>query len=259
MGRRVLAKALGVAVSLGLTTLGATMLGDPGPGDRIVALYGELKTAQRVAIVVPGADSRARNFYRRAGKTYGSPAGGAKAVLEEARRVDPSARLAVLAWLGYDSPPTIGWRSLTDGAAVAGAAELRRAVAELRARNGTAPITLLCHSYGSVVCAKALPGLPVDDVVVYGSPGLGVSRASQLGSAARLWAGRASDDWIRFVPPIRIAGVGFGTDPTDPRFGARVFDAGDGGHGDYLKPSGISLRNITLIVLGRHGEVTRAR
>ncbi len=257
MSRRML-KTLGAAV-FGLATLGATYLAMPGPGDRMVATYGDLETAQRVAIVVPGADTTAANFHTHGGKPYSAPGGAARAVIAEARRIDPGARLAVIAWLGYDSPRTVAWGAITDGPAAAGAAELRRTVAGGRARPGDAPVTLLCHSYGSVLCAKALPGLPVEDVVVYGSPGLGVSRAAELGSTARLWAGRAADDWMRYVPSVRIAGIGFGTDPTHPQFGARVFETGTGGHSDYLKPYGVSLRNITLIALGRHHEVTRVR
>jgi hypothetical protein len=33
-------------------------------------------------------------------------------------------------------------------------------------------------------------------------------------------------------------------------FGARLFDAGPGGHSDYLKPGSVSLRNLARIVAG---------
>ncbi len=230
---------------------------DRGRGDRIVEVYGaDLATARHVAIIVPGADTTAATFETHGGKPYSAPGGGARALVAEARRLDPAARLAVVAWLGYDTPRTLSLRAATDGAAVAGAPELRRTVAAVRSATG-APISLLCHSYGSVLCAKALPGLPVADVAVFGSPGLGVARAAELRSPARLWAGRARGDWVRFVPSVRIGPLGFGADPTAPAFGARVFAAGSGGHGDYLKPGGVALRNLALIALGRGGEVTR--
>jgi hypothetical protein len=172
--------------------------------------------------------------------------------------VDPKARLAVIAWLGYDSPRTPSLGEATDGAATGGAEALRRTVARVRGRT-RAPVTLLCHSYGSVVCAKALPGLPVSDVAVFGSPGLEVERASDLGSAARLWAGRGAADWVRFVPPVKIGPLGFGPDPVTPSFGARIFAAGPGGHSDYFRPGSRSLRNLALITLGRASEVEVAR
>jgi hypothetical protein len=49
--------------------------------------------------------------------------------------------------------------------------------------------------------------------------------------------------------------VGFGDDPIDPAFGARLFDAGKGGHSDYLRTGDTALRNLALIALGRGDEV----
>ncbi|GAA2863283.1 hypothetical protein [Nonomuraea rubra] len=39
-------------------------------------------------------------------------------------------------------------------------------------------------------------------------------------------------------------------------YGARRFETGTGGHSDYYTPGTPSLRNLTLIALGRHQEVT---
>ncbi|WP_187282314.1 hypothetical protein [Streptomyces sp. wa22] len=43
------------------------------------------------------------------------------------------------------------------------------------------------------------------------------------------------------------------TDPVSPEFGAKVFDAGDAGHSDYLGPGSVSLRSIAGIVAGTAG------
>jgi hypothetical protein len=94
-------------------------------------------------------------------------------------------------------------------------------------------------------------------MAVFGGPGLTVSSASALHTRARLWAGRASGDWTRCVPDVRVLGTGFGADPAAPGFGARRFAAGGGGHGDYLSPGGVSLRDRALIALGRTAEVAR--
>ncbi|MFI6511766.1 alpha/beta hydrolase [Streptosporangium sp. NPDC050855] len=223
------------------------------PGDRIIKVYGDLRTAEHVAVVVPGSDTTAATFDGGRAKPYSTPGGGARAVLAEARALAPGARLAVVAWLGYDSPATVSLAVLTGGAAERGASDLRRYVTEtLRGKR----VSLLCHSYGSVVCAKAAPGSGVADVAVVGSPGLGVSPAAGMGGA-RLWAGSGGGDWMRKVPKTRIGPLGFGPDPVGPAFGARTFAAGAAGHSDYFAPGGVSLRNLTLIALGRTGEVTR--
>ncbi|MFC7383188.1 alpha/beta hydrolase [Sphaerisporangium rhizosphaerae] len=235
--------------------LGVLILLTPTPDDRRVTVFGDLATADRVAVIVPGADVTRATFDGGRRKAYSTPGGAARALVAQVRALDPAARPAVIAWLGYDSPRAVSLAAATDAVAEEGAGELRRAVARVRSIT-SAPVTLLCHSYGSVVCAKALPGLPVADVAVFGSPGLGVSRARDLGARARLWAGRGGDDWMRFVPPVRIGHLGFGADPARPSFGALLFAAGTAGHSDYFQPGGVSLRNLALITLGRASEVS---
>ncbi|GAA3805022.1 hypothetical protein GCM10022226_26150 [Sphaerisporangium flaviroseum] len=218
------------AVSLAGVVGGLTLL-TPAPRDRMIQVFGDLVTADRVAVVVPGSDVTRATFDGGRRKPHSTPAGAARTLMAEAHAIHPAARPAVIAWLGYDSPRTFSLAVATQDAATEGAESLRRTVAEIRGRT-RAPVTLLCHSYGSVVCAKALRGLPVDDVAVVGSPGLGVAHASDLGSPARLWAGRGAKDWMRFVPSVRFGTLGFGADPVRPSFGARIIAAGPGGHSD---------------------------
>ncbi|GAA3926211.1 alpha/beta hydrolase family protein [Actinomadura viridis] len=232
---------------------------DPRGHGRAVEVVGDLARAHRVAVVVPGADGLLTNF-----DSWKWAGGGARALHRQAAATSPGTRLAVVAWLGYDSPSTRSPAVLTGGRAEDGARGLTRFLTGLHRVNGGAGIALLCHSYGSVVCAKAAPRLgrlPVDAIALYGSPGVGVRRASALASgrspAARIWAGRSSGDWTRFVPKVRVAGLGHGHDPAAPSFGALRFDAGSGPHSAYLRPGSRSLRNLTLIALGRDSEVTR--
>ncbi len=215
-------------------------------------VIGDLATARRVAILVPGADTTLTTFFSRG---PASPGGGAAALAAEARRLEPGAHLAVIAWLGYPTPATLSPAILTSADAEAGAPSLRALVAAL-ARHGD-QVALLCHSYGSVVCGLAAPRLPVTDIAVFGSPGMDASSASSLGTGARVWAGRASSDLIRFVPHIRLFGLSFGADPMSPAFGARAFATGDGGHSAYLSPGSVSLRNLACIALGDPAAVTR--
>ncbi|GAA1596073.1 alpha/beta hydrolase family protein [Actinomadura kijaniata] len=219
---------------------------------RVVEVLGDLERADRVAVVVPGADGNLVNF--------DSPkwaGGGARALADQARRAAPGVRLAVVAWLGYASPSTRGPVVLTAGRADDGARELRRLVAGIHAVNARAKVGLLCHSYGSVVCGRAAPDLPVDEIALFGSPGTTAGSAAGLRTAARVWAGRSEGDWMTYVPKVRALGIGFGRDPVSPAFGAVRFDAGTGPHSGYLRAGSTALRNLTLIALGRDAEVRR--
>jgi hypothetical protein len=217
---------------------------------RAVEVVGDLASARRVAVLVPGAGTTLATFDSRG---PASPGGGARALYAQAERDSPGARLAVIAWLGYATPSVTSPAVLTTTRADQGARALRPLVSWLDA--GGDDVALLCHSYGTVVCGRAAGNLGVTDLAVFGSPGMAVSSAAVLRGGARLWAGRASGDWIRFVPNVHILGAGFGADPAAPSFGARRFAAGTGGHGDYLKPGGVSLRNLALIALGRTSQV----
>jgi hypothetical protein len=208
-------------------------------------VIGDLATATRVAILVPGSDTTLSTFFSRG---PASPGGGAVALADEARRLQPGARLAVIAWLGYQAPATLSTQVATSGDAEAGALALRPLVGAL-ARHGD-QVALLCHSYGSVVCGLAAPRLPATDIAVFGSPGMDASSVATLGARARVWAGRGSGDWIRFVPHVRLLGLGFGSDPVSPGFGARIFAAGASGHSGYLRPGSVSLRSLAEIALG---------
>jgi hypothetical protein len=231
-----------------------------------VEVLGDLAHADRVAVLVPGSDTTLDTYHRfRAGAT---------ALMDEA--TTGSRGTAVVAWLGYETPRTISTAVLTTGRAESAAPRLEAFVAELRRLVGQdARISLICHSYGSVVCAGAAKDSDrqgariegesrVDDLVLVGSPGTGTGAdsAAALDTSARVWAARGADDWIADVPHTRAdlfgTTVGFGTDPVSPAFGARVFAAGDGGHSDYFRPGTVSLDNLARIVRGDISEVTRA-
>jgi hypothetical protein len=217
-----------------------------------VEVVGNLARARRVAILVPGSDTSLTTFGSRG---TASPEGAARALAAEVRRLDPGASLAVIAWLGYATPSTFSPGVLTSGDAGQGAAALRPLVDDL-ARHGR-QVALLCHSYGSVVCGRAAPHLPVTDIAAFGSPGMDAASVRALHSTARVWAGRGSGDWIGDVPHTQLLGLGFGRDPVSPAFGARLFDCGSGGHSGYFQPGSVALRNLALIALGRPAGVSR--
>src|SRR5579863_3402375 len=192
-------------------------------GQGVAAMViGNLATATRVAILVPGSDTTLATFFSRGAS---SPGGGAEALAAEARSLEPGARLAIIAWLGYPAPAMLSPAVMTSGDAGQGAQALRPLVIALAGHGDQ--VALLCHSYGSVVCGLAAPHLPVTDIAVFGSPGMDASSAASLDTKARVWAGRDSDDPVRFVPHIQVFGLGFGADPMSPSFGARIFATGD--------------------------------
>ncbi|GAA3500494.1 hypothetical protein GCM10019016_076000 [Streptomyces prasinosporus] len=225
-----------------------------GPG-LVTEVLGDLARADRVAVLVPGSDTGI--------DTYGRFRAAALALHERlARQAPPGTRTAVVAWLGYETPGTVGTAVATTGRAERAAPGLRELVRDLRTVAGRrARVSLLCHSYGSVVCARAAAGLDVDDIALVGSPGTGAGTAAGLRARARIWAARGAGDWVEHVPHLAVdlfgTTVGFGADPVSPAFGARVFAAGDGGHSDYFDPGSASLANLTRIVLGETGAVTR--
>ncbi|MFB6817172.1 alpha/beta hydrolase [Streptomyces sp. NPDC056347] len=214
---------------------------DGRDGGRSAEVYGDLARAERIAVLVPGAGIDLDHYWRLRD--------GSRALLHEL-----GGRTAVIAWLGYRTPSTVSRDALTPARATEAAPGLTAFVDELKRLKPAARTTLLCHSYGSVVCARAAHGLRVADIVLYGSPGTGYPDAAALRTGATVWAGRARDDWIADVPHVRLRlpflEVGFGTDPVSPGFGARTFAAGDGGHSDYLRAGSEPLRNIARIVAG---------
>ncbi|MEW2488996.1 alpha/beta hydrolase [Streptomyces sp. NPDC048411] len=214
---------------------------DGREGGRGVEVFGDLSTARRIAVLVPGAGINVDKYWR-------LRAGGV------ALQRELGEGSAVIGWLGYATPATVSPEAVTSGLAEHAAPELRAFLGELKKSKPSARITLLCHSYGSIVCAKAASGLEVAGIVLYGSPGTGARSVAALHTPATVWAGRGGSDWIADVPheQLRLPFVtlGFGTDPVSPGFGARHCAAGDGGHSDYLKPGSLSLKNLARIVSG---------
>lgn len=219
-----------------------------GCGDgRLVTVLGDIAGADHIAILVPGMGSDLGNV--------GSLVERAAAIEREmARRARRGERVAVIAWLGYNAPDgspfgvvDVARRS----AARRGAFWLLRDVDLVRT---IAPagvhLTVIGHSYGSLLVGEAMRvpavGLDVEDVIVAGSPGMGVQHRGQLGQrSTRVWATSLWRD------PVRVAPA-HGADPARPWFGARRLPAaGVSGHGGYFDDGTGSLTAIALVAVGR--------
>ncbi|WP_371496896.1 alpha/beta hydrolase family protein [Kitasatospora sp. NBC_00374] len=233
---------------------------DPRGRGLVSEVYGDLATAQRVSVLVPGSDADLGHFDQ-AVDPLRSPAGMARALLAEEHRQAPGTRTAVIAWTGYVTPSGLGPDAVTARLADVAAPRLVRLLAGLKVTSHPAgPPALFCHSYGSVVCGTAAPrideGSPTD-VVVFGSPGMGVESATELGRGVEVWATRNRSDWIGNVPYLEVGGLGHGADPTSTAFGAMdVSSTGAEGHNGYFAQGTASLHNFGAIALGHYDSVS---
>ncbi|MFJ6940827.1 alpha/beta hydrolase [Streptomyces sp. NPDC101132] len=230
---------------------------DPTGGGLVAEVFGDLDTARRVSVVVPGVDTDVLTF-ERTQRRYSAPVGMAEALYDAERAAAPAGDTAVIAWAGYTTPAGVGVDAATGHLAAQGAARLAALTAALP---GHSSVALFCHSYGSVVCGVAARHLParVTDIAVAGSPGMRARSAAGLGTAARVWATRDPEDWIGDVPYLEVGGIGHGADPVDPAFGARVLSsAGAKGHTGYFTPGSASLGNFARIGVGSYTSVTCA-
>ncbi|MCM4081415.1 alpha/beta hydrolase [Paractinoplanes hotanensis] len=219
---------------------------DPAGHGRAAEVLGDLGTATRVAVLIPGVDTTLTDFDRGLGGVpRRAPGVQARALHDLLAKRDP--HTAVIAWLGYDAPDGIGLAAATEGRARDGAAALTTFVRDLLPEKH---VTLIGHSYGSIVAGLAAKDLPeVADVVTLGAPGIGVDRAGELGGA-RVWSALAPTDWIRRIPQVRVLGLGLGRRPTSPDFGAYALPTdGVAGHDCYLVPGSSTLRAVAGVVL----------
>jgi pimeloyl-ACP methyl ester carboxylesterase len=227
---------------------------DPDGSGRVAEVFGDLREADRVSVVVPGVDTDLLTF-QRTHRKYAAPVGMAESLYAAERATSPSTRTAVIAWADYTAPSGLGIDSATAMRAEEGAVRLNALV---RALPGSSQVALFCHSYGSVVCGVAAHSLPdrVSDITVAGSPGMRAEKAAQLHTTARVWAMRDADDWIQDVPYLEVGGLGHGADPVSAGFGARVLSAqGAKGHAGYFEPGTASLMNFAEIGVGAYRSV----
>ncbi|MFI9465613.1 alpha/beta hydrolase [Streptomyces xiamenensis] len=247
-----------------------------GPGRAIVA-NGNPDHAHHTAVYVPGTGSdlsSVRGDLTRMDRLW-----------QGSNSLAPGESVSTIMWLGYDAPntavPLDGGRVIPDATdpsyARAAAADLTSFTAGLNEshRGDANHTTLVGHSYGSTVIGAAAQegSLGADDVVVAGSPGMLVTRASELGvRAEHVWAMEADGDIVpdagRFflggdmfdvrrgpyglpVPDVNL----FPPVPSDNHFGAQQMATDTQGHSGYWDEGSGSLENQALVVVGRYDDV----
>ena len=227
---------------------------------------GDVDTATDVAVFVPGLSASVTLGL----KVYDDSMGQLQRRSElEAKRVNPTRRAttAVVTWIGYQAPQ-MGWELLGDNsvaddhAAQRGAARLVPFLQGIgAARDHDAHLTLLGHSYGSTVAGLALrQNTGVDDLVVFGSPGLGTSHLQDLllagGHVYYIEARRdAVGDLGYFgIDPSHLAGVEHASAResavVDPVTGELRSFKEVIGHSSYLVDDSTSQYNMSVVVAG---------
>ncbi|MFE9697603.1 alpha/beta hydrolase [Streptomyces sp. NPDC006270] len=246
-------------------------IGDEGNGRAIVS-FGDPDASQHVSAYVPGLNTALDEEFAK------NDIGRARDTAIGAQGYDVST--ASIVWLGYDAPQLPDRDGVAGYFAVMGTGRAEKGGAAYRDfmdgisvtnRHEDPHMTAIGHSYGSrtVGAAAARPGgIPgVDDIILVGSPGVGVDHAVDLGvGSEHVFVGAAANDPVTKLPSKTQAVVGgigliaggpggayfagdladpgdddlwFGKDPASEAFGARRFPVADGP--PLVSGSGVSL------------------
>lgn len=241
----------GVTVLTGWSRLDRQMIlyDEVGHG-RIGEITGSASVARHLFVYVPGMGSDIWDFDDLVTRRT-------EVVLARASEVVGQGEVAAITWLGYDAPEPFdvlgaAHEALARRGAAALAQFLRDTVAKCRT---DVHVTVLAHSYGSVVAGIAAReyGLDAHELVVLGSPGLGVDTADRLRlfPGGHVWAAQAHDDPVTWVPALEDCHLHLhGPSPTASEFGARVFAVTGTGHSSYFVDD-VSLRALAEIIVGK--------
>ncbi|MBN0046918.1 hypothetical protein JS756_22940 [Streptomyces actuosus] len=202
-------------------------VGLEGNGRAIVA-YGNPDTSKNVSAYVPGLGTKLDSGFAdgTVKRAYYTAKG--------AQKLDPSS--SAIVWLGYDAPQSIDVMTAVD--AERGAPAYNSFMSGISATNENADphVTVIGHSYGSRLVGAATQeagGVPgADDIILVGSPGVGVDKAEDLGvGKGHVWVGAAENDIVTKLPSSKEALAGtmgfFGGGPAGAYLGGEIADLGD--------------------------------
>ncbi|MEV4753521.1 alpha/beta hydrolase [Micromonospora sp. NPDC049559] len=216
---------------------------DPAEGRAVVA-YGDLATAERRAIFVPGMFNNLDKFpgFRQSIERW----------LADGARADAHQRTAMIAWLGYQPPAGVG--GLHTRIAQRAASDLHDFVDGLRRQHPGGETVLVAHSYGTLVGRYAIEhGARFDSVAFLGSPGVGRDLENLLHLPAA-----PGHDRVFWVNASRdpIAWTGW---HAAPQHGVHVDATGGTGHKVATGyAAGDTSKSIGAIIAGRYDQVREA-
>ncbi|MFD7060379.1 alpha/beta hydrolase [Streptomyces sp. NPDC059906] len=202
-------------------------VGLEGSGRAIVA-YGNPDTSKNVAAYVPGLGTKLDSEFAdgTVKRAYYTAMG--------AQKFDASS--SAIVWLGYDAPQSIDVMTVADAERGAPAYNSFMDGISATNENSDTHVTAIGHSYGSRLVGAATQeagGIPgADDVILVGSPGVGVDAAEELGVGKNhVWVGAAENDIVTKLPSKNEALAGtvgfFGGGLAGAYIGGEVADQGD--------------------------------
>ncbi|GIF21666.1 hypothetical protein BJ973_004890 [Actinoplanes tereljensis] len=260
-------------VDKALSGLGAKglLLGVDGSGDgRVVIAVGDPDTARHTGVWVPGLGTT----------MAGNTVDNVKRMVTVNNAADQltlaDGDISTVYWLGYDAPDLNNFSVAGEGRSEQGGPSYLNFMEGVRATHDSGPSHLVAmgHSYGSTVVAEAaLTGrLPVDDIMVQGSPGMHTDSASHLMADPRhVWAGSAGNDpvsetsnvtkYTQFVPIVgpfigNAYDDGHDISPHEPEFGANQYTVDTSGHTHYWEPNSESVKNQGRILAGQYSRAS---
>ncbi|MFI6151544.1 alpha/beta hydrolase [Kitasatospora sp. NPDC051170] len=206
-------------------------------------------TADNVVTFVPGTTSRFA--------TAGGDVDKADEMVKAARAADGGKTTAAIAWVGYDAPQSLP-EAVADSYAENAEKDLARFQNGLRTTHEGGPShnTIMGHSYGTVAVGFTMRDhkLPVDDVILVGSPGVGVDHARDLNiDPSHVYVARGSEDTLMHYAPA--TSLLFGLDPMDTGFGAHHLQAGDSDHSHYWVPRKVAVQEFGKVIAGTPGAL----
>ena len=254
--------------------IGLLTLQNDGRRVKAAVCQGDVDHAQNIATLVPGigttVDGDLDKYVRESGNLRQSAA--------EQGNI-PVSNVATIAWLGYDAPggpdDPDNWRDIASPKlAEAGAERLAGFMTGVQASReygaGDAHMTLLGHSYGSSTSGKAATLVKdgvIDDLVMFGSPGMGTYDPSDLhvDEDHRWVSGVPYGDSVQGLGRFKFFGLGgLGKNPMDEdstfkhlsgdATGYEGYDndarTGFANHDVYLKEGTETLKDFGRVIAG---------
>ena len=228
------------------------LLDDSTHPTRVAIALGDVDTADHVAVFTQGVDSGAGKPGGLTGPVDQMQSLRAEAqqqLIHDGRRGES---VATVVWEGYEAPPNV-MAGAVPTYGEQGAPALAAFADGIRANNPDGQITALGHSYGSYVTGLAAQRTDAfNDVVVFGSPGIGTSDVHDLHvPAGHVFEAQAPNDpipWFGFAVPGRDPSAMSGVTPLSA--GAHGTLESSSGHSEYLKDDSTSQYNMALVVDG---------
>ncbi|MFI6583382.1 alpha/beta hydrolase [Embleya sp. NPDC050493] len=228
---------------------------------RAIVAIGNPDKAAHTAVYVPGTGAGLARI--------GADVSRMRSLWLATQQINDPGEVSTITWVGYDAPDTLTHAMSTSYADDAAPAFVKflRGIGVSQGIDSNNHVTVIGHSYGSVVLGQAAHqsgGLVAKDIIVAGSPGMHVTRATDLNCHPRhVWVAAAENDIVTgmgsgaHAPAVDDGRRPRRVTPDDSEFGANRFTTdGANGHSEYWSSRhSASLDNQAAIVSGNYEDV----